>query len=103
MVHIKIPRNQAGENNGNYKNGTGIDWYKRALQILPERCNRCGLTENELQSIRPSKVRILLLHHKDGNHENNSPDNWEILCKKCHQKHHSCRDKLTGRFVSKKV
>ena len=43
-----------------------------------------------------------IIHHKDGNHYNNSPDNWEILCKKCHQHHHSKTDDR-GRFVSEKV
>ena len=32
---------------------------------------------------------------------NNNPDNWEILCKKCHQAHHSIRG-ADGRFVSNK-
>lgn len=36
-----------------------------------------------------------------GNHNNNSEDNWEILCKRCHQNHHSVRG-VDGRFMSNK-
>ena len=88
--------NQKGENNNAYKNGSGINWYARATEVLPEVCNRCGATNKE-----DSSIRYLLLHHKDGNHNNNSPDNWEILCKRCHQAHHSIRGE-DGRFVSNK-
>ena len=101
-VYVSPGRNQSGENNGNYKNGSGIDWYKKAIEVLPEKCNRCGATESELQERLGTRMRNLLLHHKDGNHNNNSPDNWEILCKRCHQLHHSERDSKTGRFVSQK-
>lgn len=102
-VYVHTGRlDQSGSNNANYKNGTGIDWFQKALEVLPARCNRCGITEEELQQRKPSKVRYLLIHHKDGNHNNNSPDNWEILCKKCHQHHHSKTDDR-GRFVSEKV
>lgn len=96
-VYVKSGYHQAGENNNAYKNGTGIDWFAKAMEILPHKCNRCGKTEDE----ENYKVRNLLLHHKDGNHNNNSPDNWEILCKQCHQKHH-CKRGSDGRFVSHK-
>lgn len=94
-VYVHSGYNQKGKNNNNYKNGTGIDWYKEAIKILPEVCNRCGNVE------KPRKVRNLLLHHKDGNHNNNDTNNWEILCKRCHQEHHSKRGS-DGRFVSDK-
>ena len=93
--------NQKGENNNAYKNGSGIDWYSRAIEVLPEKCNRCGATNEENLNKGKSNIRYLLLHHKDGNHSNNSPENWEILCKRCHQKHHSVRS-ADGRFVSNK-
>lgn len=94
--------NQAGENNNNYKNGKGVDWFAKALEVNPEKCNRCGITESEIQKRYNYNCRGLLLHHKDGNHDNSDPSNWEILCKKCHQKHHVKRGK-DGRFISHKV
>lgn len=42
----------------------------------PKVCNGCGSWDN------------LQVHHKDGNHENNSPDNLEWLCVNCHSKKH---------------
>ena len=93
--------NQSMENNGNWKNGTGVDWFQKALEILPNCCSSCGKSEEDLQRENPIKTRNLLLHHKDGNHYNNEPSNWEILCKGCHQSHHLIRDSK-GRFTNKK-
>ena len=39
-------------------------------------CNRCGK-----QSARD-------VHHKDGNHLNNSPENLERICRSCHNQEH---------------
>ena len=93
--------NQSAENNNAYKNGSGVNWFKQALKVLPAKCNRCGKTEEELKKETGSKIRCLLLHHKDGIHNNNCEINWEILCKRCHQEHHSVRG-ADGRFVSNK-
>lgn len=96
-VYVHSGYHQSGTLNNNYKNGTGIDWFAEALKILPARCNRCGRVETDEKYV----IRNLLLHHRDGNHNNNDPSNWEILCKKCHQAHHSVRG-AGGRFVSNK-
>jgi len=47
-------------------------------------CSRCG------KSGKPStkKHRYLHIHHRDENPFNNSPTNLEVLCVKCHIKHH---------------
>lgn len=104
VIH-KFPRGmgQCGKFNNNFVNGTGIDWYEMAIiSGIPEVCNRCGKELSYVDSKNGNTVRDLLLHHKDGNHSNNDPSNWEILCKKCHQNHHSKRDSVNGRFVSRK-
>jgi len=49
---------------------------KEAFRNLPNRCNRC------------TRVKDLLLHHRNGDHWNNLPSNWEILCRICHGRHH---------------
>ena len=59
---------------------------KKALQLLPSICNRCGDTKN------------LLAHHIDHDRSNNNISNFEILCKKCHQNHHAIRDN-TGKYA----
>lgn len=42
-------------------------------------CNRCG---------KPSAKDV---HHKDGNHLNNSTENLERICRSCHNLEHSTR------------
>lgn len=64
--------NQKGENNNNWTGGVGI---YRGLKERTE-CSRCG---SDLH---------LVVHHKDGNRYNNTQENLECLCKKCHQNHH---------------
>lgn len=60
---------------------------KKALKLLPNLCNRCGSLNN------------LVAHHKDHNRNNNKLDNFEILCKKCHQNHHAIKDLNTGKYI----
>jgi hypothetical protein len=61
--------NQAGKNNNNYKNG--ISTY---AQNKKSSCETCGSKKN------------LMVHHKDGNRNNNSPSNLQTLCWSCHEK-----------------
>lgn len=63
-------------------------------KIKEARCEECGLTEWQGVPIP------LELHHKDGNHFNNSIDNLRILCPNCH----SLTDTFRGRNkkISKK-
>ncbi len=71
--------NQKGEDNHMYKTGIGT-YHKKAFKNKAHICERCSMTEN------------LLVHHIDENRNNNELHNLEILCKKCHQKHHETRD-----------
>jgi hypothetical protein len=77
--------NQEGDRNHNYKTGKG-SYNKKAFKFKESVCNKCESTEN------------LLVHHVDGNRSNNELYNLEILCKKCHQEHHTKRDSL-GRYT----
>lgn len=76
---------QIGETNHRYKTGIGI-YHKKAFSIKDCICEQCGSVQN------------LLVHHKDHDRSNNELDNLEILCKRCHQKHHETRDSL-GRYT----
>jgi hypothetical protein len=68
------PRGRAGPANGRYKDGTQSTAYR---QMIEKRgCNRCGSTDQ------------LVIHHRDGVHTNNRPDNLEVLCSPCHTSHH---------------
>lgn len=56
--------------------GNGIHNYReKAFKELPVKCNQCGYDEME---------KMLDVHHKDGNRQNNSLDNLEVLCVWCH-------------------
>ncbi|MGR2681598.1 HNH endonuclease signature motif containing protein [Chromobacterium haemolyticum] len=56
---------------------TGNTGRKAAQRIFKATaCERCGSTET------------LQRHHKDRNPANNSPENVEILCLKCHKADH---------------
>lgn len=60
-----------------------ITTHKLRLRLISqkyfeEKCNSCGNTEWLGEKIP------LELHHKDGNKENNSLENLELLCPNCH-------------------
>lgn len=61
------------------------DYRERSLAIHGLICARCGREFDALNR------RLLTVHHKDGNHQNNPPDgsNWENLCVYCHEDIHS--------------
>jgi hypothetical protein len=78
--------NQWNTDNHRYKNGIG-NFQQRAFEYYDKKCNRCESTQH------------LLVHHKDHDRTKNEITNLEILCKKCHQKHHCKRDPKTGRYI----
>jgi hypothetical protein len=61
------------------------EYREQSLALHGLVCARCGRDFNEAQR------RLLTVHHKDGNHQNNPPDgsNWENLCVYCHEDVHS--------------
>ena len=60
-------------------------YREQALKLFPHICGRCG------REFAGANLRMLTVHHKDGNHDNNPPDgsNWELLCLYCHDAEHS--------------
>jgi len=72
--------------NGAYKHGQCVfrRWAKEKLKELSYCCERCG---NKIDvSVRGTWAG----HHKDHNRLNNTKDNLEVLCKRCHQIEHEC-------------
>ncbi len=67
-------RGRAGAANGRFKDGAQSTAYRSMIE--KEHCNRCGSTEQ------------LVIHHRDGVHTNNTPENLEVLCSPCHSSHH---------------
>jgi hypothetical protein len=68
------PRGRVGAENGRFKDGTQSTVYRQ--MVVKRQCNRCPSTDN------------LVVHHIDGVHTNNVPDNLEVLCSPCHTSHH---------------
>jgi hypothetical protein len=60
-------------------------YRERALKLFPWVCGRCA------REFSGANVRMLTVHHKDGNHDNNPLDggNWELLCIYCHENEHA--------------
>lgn len=64
----------SGENHSNWKYGKSV--YRRILIDASQNkfCNLCRILD----------MRILVVHHKDHNRENNKVDNLMWLCLNCH-------------------
>lgn len=59
--------------------GNGKNSYRaKAFNNLEHKCKDCGET----------RKYMLVVHHKDGNRNNNLLDNLEILCHNCHTTKH---------------
>lgn len=72
-----------------YSSGKGE--YVRARKELLETigaCERCG------KDLRDASPHHRVVHHRDHDRRNNSKDNFELLCKRCHQLEHNCIQNL---------
>ncbi|PLX45951.1 MAG: HNH endonuclease [Deltaproteobacteria bacterium] len=60
-------------------------YRERSLRIHGNVCARC------MREFTGKNLKLLTVHHKDGDHDNNPPDgsNWENLCIYCHEEEHS--------------
>ena len=89
-TYIKKGYNQKGEKNNAWKGGVSPAYYQRiAFSIHGLLCVRCSR-------------KGVLVHHLDGDHANSSPDNLEVLCKRCHQVGHDCASNLPKKVEFKK-
>ncbi len=61
------------------------EYRQRSLALHGSVCARCG------RDFSGRDLRLLTVHHRDGNHQNNPSDgsNWENLCVYCHDDAHS--------------
>ena len=71
-------RNQGspGESNPNYRHGAYIQERIYREMIDVSSCAECGSRDG------------LVVHHKNGDHYDNHPENLQVLCRSCHQSHH---------------
>ena len=64
--------------------------YIKALSSLD--CQICGFS--------PVDLCQMDVHHKDGNHANNSEDNLQLLCANCHRLEHALNGRLNQKIFS---
>lgn len=64
---------------------TGISKYRQlAKDNKPPYCEQCHVFIDYLNTYK------WCVHHKDHNRTNNTLENLELLCKRCHQLEHGC-------------
>lgn len=94
-----IEKWQNGEENGR-KGAYQISAYVRSFMLkkVNYKCEKCGWGETN-----PFTKKIPLeIHHKDGNHENTTEKNLEVLCPNCHALTENFRSRGGGREERKK-
>lgn len=81
--------NQELDKNHQWTGESGTSGCRRAMKKLPNFCKICNTTED------------LVAHHIDEDRTNNDLSNFEILCRKHHQIHHTAnrRDPITGKYI----
>ena len=85
---IRIKRSHLkGTESPFYKNGIG-DFIRFRNNVTVKECDRCG---KDLNGVSQYEWAV---HHKDHDRTNNTLDNFEVLCKRCHQLEHNCTDRL---------
>ena len=99
---VKSAEDLVREMKDSQKTTAGEDYREKSLAINGLVCARCG------REFPGSKRKLLTVHHKDGNHNNNPADgsNWENLCAYCHEDVHSrgvLAEYLDGNAQSKEV
>lgn len=75
--------NKKGKENAGYK--TGIVFFEKVLKpaVRTRRfCERCG------KDLLTAHYNDICVHHRDGDRTHNHIDNMELLCTKCHIRHH---------------
>jgi hypothetical protein len=83
--------NTIGLNDSQYK--TGIARFKKSVRLIKitiQFCERCN------KDLANATKGYWCVHHKDHDRTNNNPENWELLCKKCHQLEHECWKNLNN-------
>lgn len=77
--------NKKGSESTSWKNGISY-FHKRKKELKNERryCERCN------KDLIDATTYEWVCHHKDHNRDNNVDDNFEIMCKRCHQLEHDC-------------
>lgn len=78
--------NSKGQEDSQYK--TGISYFMsnrlRIKELRNHTCERCS------KDLKEASRWHWCIHHKDHDRTNNCDENFELLCKRCHQIEHNC-------------
>ena len=80
-----------GPEHQSWKNGISV-FFSEGKRLKSE-VNRCMRCHKPLEDAKPSEWAC---HHKDHDRSNNIPENFELLCKRCHQIEHDCVKAVQG-------
>lgn len=83
-----------GTDHHSFKSGIGIFKRIKLESMSVFNCEKCGKDLSQLIPDKKNGRYFWCVHHIDGNRENNSLDNLQLLCKRCHQLEHNCIDNL---------
>lgn len=76
---------------------SGIAYFVRSRERIKEaRGNSC---ERCMKDLRSSSKYEWVIHHRDHDRSNNCDENFELLCKRCHQLEHDCESALPNEKV----
>lgn len=87
--------NSKGEEDSQYKNGIGYFMTSRGKfkELRGNACERC-----KVSLVEATKYEWVI-HHRDHDRSNNRDENFELLCKRCHQLEHDCTSALPNKKV----
>lgn len=78
-----------GKDHPSYKNG--ISFFHSVSKKIKEERRYCESCKKDLLDATRHKW---VVHHKDHNRNNNTVENFMLLCKRCHQLEHDCISNL---------
>lgn len=87
--------NSKGFEDSQYKQGIGyfMKNRRRIKELRGHTCERCE------KSLVEATRYEWCLHHRDHDRSNNCDENFELLCKRCHQLEHDCTSALPNEKV----
>lgn len=89
---------QDKERNHQWKGGVA-SYTKLKISSLSQENYVCERCHKDLSHFIQNKKCYAqwVVHHKDYNQDNNTIDNLELLCKRCHQLEHDCESHLPNK------
>lgn len=80
-----------GSDSPHYTNGIGFfHKFSPVMRATKKFCERCGRDI----TVEATGKWGYAVHHKDHDRTHNEPENFELMCRRCHQIHHDCVDNL---------